>query len=129
MASRKNNLKKGQVMLLTAIFFMAFTITVCLGFVNPTVQQVKTSSGYWNIKNSYYLTESGIEESIYRFANGLNLYNNENFLINDSTIFIYPSGEEGHKFFRSEYNGEKMKTEAHKAGDNKFEILDWREIQ
>ena len=119
-------------MLLTAIFFMAFALTMCLGFVNPVVQQVKTSSGYWNIRSSYYLTESGIEESVYRFANELLLNENETFLINDSTIFIYPSGEEGHKFFRSEYYddlyGKKMEVEAHKAGDNKFEILDWREI-
>lgn len=119
-------------MLLTAIFFMTFAITMCLGFVNPIVQQVKISSSYWNIKSGYYLTESGVEESVYRFANELLLNENETFLINDSTIFIYPSGEDGHKFFRSECYDDlyenKMEVEAHKLGDNKSEILDWREI-
>ena len=128
--NKKINLKNGQVMLLTAIFFMTFTVTICLGFIDPIVEQARISSHYWNINNNYYLSEAGIEDLIYRFKNKVTLDGNEIVFINGSRIPVYSSGDEGHKILTSEFGTDldyqKIRVEAQRAGDKKFIILDWR---
>ena len=118
-------------MLLTAIFFMTFALTICLGFINPIIEQAKISANYWSSKNSYYVAESGIEESLYRFKKDDIFDEDQDFTINGLSVLIYPSGTEDLKILRSKYIGSLYKKEmivnAKKDEDNKVTIIDWRE--
>jgi len=119
-------------MLLTAIFFTVFALTICLGFINPIIEQVKISNNYWGVKNSYYLAESGIEDLIYRSKNNMLSDEGEVFLVNADFVSIYASGTEKNILI-SEYNNaeysKKLKAEVQKeAEEQPFEILDWRII-
>ena len=60
------NKKKGQVMLITAVLFMSISLIIVFGLTNPIIQQAKISSNLWNSKQSYYLSEAGLEDVLYK---------------------------------------------------------------
>jgi hypothetical protein len=130
--NKKINLKNGQVMLLTAIFFMTFALTISLGFINPTIEQTKISNNYWGVKNAYYLAESGVEDLIYRSREGGLISGDDSFLINNETISLSASGDATSTLV-SQINkiefGKKIIVKTQKKdGDKPFKILDWREM-
>jgi hypothetical protein len=131
--NKKINFKEGQIMLLTAIFFVTFALTICLGFINPIIEQKKISDNYWNIKNNYYVVESGSEELLNRYKSGAYLNEGETFTINSSVVSIFSTSSIPADILRSEYNTSLYKKEilikAQKDEDNKITIIDWREIK
>jgi hypothetical protein len=64
-----NKIKKGYIMLLTTIIFMLVSVIIVLGISTPTVKQILLSRDTWGAKQSYYLTESGVEDVMYRLKN------------------------------------------------------------
>ncbi|MFA6430654.1 MAG: hypothetical protein WC229_02995 [Candidatus Paceibacterota bacterium] len=126
---RQNNLKSGQVMILTAIFFVVFTSGICLGLIDPVVEQIKNSNYYWNLNESYYLVEAGVEDVAYRFKGNVNMNGEETTLINQSGIVTDISEQDGNGITVSALGDERVRTELKKGIDEQpFEILNWREI-
>lgn len=82
----KKNYKKGQVMLLTAIFFVAFSSIVIFGFVTPMIKQTKITSDLWNTKKSFFLSESGAEDVVYRIKNGFTVNSGDALALIDGGI-------------------------------------------
>jgi hypothetical protein len=62
----KNDFKKGYVMLLTTIIFMMVSIIIIFGISTPTIKQILLSRDIWSAKQSYYLSEAGVEDVMYR---------------------------------------------------------------
>ena len=60
----KNN--SGYVMLLTTIIFMMVSTVIIFGLSTPTLQQIFSSRDIWSAKQSYYLSEAGVEDVVYR---------------------------------------------------------------
>ena len=60
----KNN--SGYVMLLITIIFMMVSVVIILGLSTPTLQQIFSSRDVWSAKQSYYLSEAGAEDVVYR---------------------------------------------------------------
>ena len=58
--------KNGYVMLLTAIIFTMVSLVIVLGISTPIIKQILLSRDIWNAKQSYYLSEAGAEDVLYR---------------------------------------------------------------
>jgi len=52
--------------MLLAVIFTALTLVIALGLATPIVKQILSSSDIWSEKQSYYLSESGVEDVLYR---------------------------------------------------------------
>lgn len=75
--------KKGQAMLITAIFFMSFSLVISAGLILPMAKQFRISSNLWKSAESYYITESGVEDLVYRVKGGME-YDTTEFLSIDN---------------------------------------------
>lgn len=53
-------------MLLTVVVFMMVSLVIIFGISTPIVRQIFASRDIWNAKQAYYLSESGIEDVVYR---------------------------------------------------------------
>jgi len=53
-------------MLLTAIIFMSVSIIIVFGLSTPIIKQMFLSRDIWGAKQSYYLSEAGTEDVLYR---------------------------------------------------------------
>ncbi|MFH1455080.1 MAG: choice-of-anchor R domain-containing protein [bacterium] len=62
----KNIFSGGYVMLLTAVIFMMVSLVIVFGLTTPIVKQILISRDVWNAKQSYYLSEAGAEDVMYR---------------------------------------------------------------
>jgi len=84
---KRINLQKGAVMLLTSLLFMSFALVISFGLANPIIKQSKISVNLWGSKESYYLSESGMEDVLYRVKNNMTVGTNETLVMNDySTV-------------------------------------------
>jgi len=53
-------------MLVTAIIFTLVSVTIVLGLTTPIIKQILLSDDIWAAKQSYYLSEAGAEDVLYR---------------------------------------------------------------
>ena len=60
---KQNN---GYTMLVTAIIFTLVSVTIILGLTTPIIKQILLSDDIWGAKQSYYLSEAGAEDVLYR---------------------------------------------------------------
>jgi len=60
-------------MILTAIFFVVFTSIFIFGLITPIIKQTKITSDLWSTKNSFFMSESGMADVIYRVKNGFSV--------------------------------------------------------
>ena len=67
----KSKIKKGYVMLLTAIIFMMVSLIIIFGLATPTIKQIFASRDIWSAKQSYYLSEAGVEDVLYRIKDSV----------------------------------------------------------
>ncbi|MFA6301022.1 MAG: choice-of-anchor R domain-containing protein [Candidatus Paceibacterota bacterium] len=70
----KKKLKKikkngGAAMLISVIFFLFISLAIISGLVSPTVREFKISADSIRSKQSYFLSESGVEDAYYRLKN------------------------------------------------------------
>lgn len=69
--SHANSSERGQIMILSIIFFSAATITIIVGAVLPIVRQLQVGQNFQHSKQSYYTAEAGSEDAYYRIKNSL----------------------------------------------------------
>lgn len=81
-SKNRKYLEKGQVMLVVVVFFMSFVLIVSLGLINPIIKQFNLTSDIWKSKESYYISESGIEDVVFRIKNNMTVSSNENLKLN-----------------------------------------------
>ena len=62
----KQKKNTGYAMLLTAIIFTLVSIVIVLGLTTPIIKQIMLSDDIWGSKQSYYLSEAGVEDVLYR---------------------------------------------------------------
>ena len=81
-SKKRKYLEKGQVMLVVIVFFMSFALIISLGLINPIIKQFNLTSDIWKSKESYYVSESGIEDVIFRIKNNMTVGSSENLVLN-----------------------------------------------
>ena len=53
-------------MLLTTVIFMMISLVIVFGLSTPIIKQIFLSRDIWSAKQSYYLSEAGVEDVLYR---------------------------------------------------------------
>jgi hypothetical protein len=82
---KNNNLKKGQVMLTTVIFFLFASMVIVFGIINPILKQVAISKDLEKSYSSYYLANSALEDAVYRVKNNKQFSSPRTLALNNST--------------------------------------------
>jgi len=59
----------GQAMLILVVFFLFISLAIITGLVSPSVRQFKVASDFIYSRQSFFLSESGIEDAYYRLKN------------------------------------------------------------
>ncbi|MCX6717822.1 MAG: hypothetical protein NTU76_04075 [Candidatus Taylorbacteria bacterium] len=110
---KRISLKKGQVMLVVIVFFMSFALIISLGLINPIIKQFNLASDIWKSKESYYVSESGIEDVIFRIKNNMTVGSSENLVLNgfDVDTSITPTLDGKVLITESDRNGYTKKIE------------------
>ncbi len=75
----------GQAMMIATIFFLVISITIIFGLVGPIVKQQKIVSNLMLSRQSYFLSEAGIEDVVYRLISGQPVGTTETLTLSSST--------------------------------------------
>ena len=118
--NKNNKIKttKGYIMLLTTVVFMMVSFIIVFGLTTPIIKQFLSSRDIWGAKQSYYLSEAGIEDVIFRVKNSMTVSDTQETLNIDGfeTVTLINtdslSGNKTIKTNESDYNGYKRKIEA-----------------
>lgn len=69
-------------MITIVIFFVAISLSIIIGIISPTIREVRIVRGAVASRQSYFLSESGIEDAIYRIKTGRNISASEIITLN-----------------------------------------------
>ena len=92
----KNN-QKGAAMLIVMVFFLFISLAIVVGLTSPAVNGSKIVTADLNSKLSYFLAESGVEDTFYREINGKNVSNNSALALGSNTTNTVISSLSGNK--------------------------------
>jgi hypothetical protein len=104
MFARKNseiNFKKGQAIITAVIFFLFVSMTTILGVTAPVYKEVQLANDINKSKESFYLSESGQEDAVYRLKNGISISNTEVLTLGSSTVSTIIQDNSGMKVITS----------------------------
>ncbi len=76
----------GQAMMVTVVFFLFISLAVMFGLVNPTLTETKLARSLAYSSQSYFLSEGGLEDSIYRLKEGLTVDTTETLALGGVTV-------------------------------------------
>ncbi len=90
----QSHYKKGQVVLIAVIFFMAISLVMVLGVSFPIVQQIRGGVESYSSKQSYILADSLNDDVIYRFNNNKTTPTTQTVSLNgaSSTVTVTNTG-------------------------------------
>lgn len=84
---KTNNLKynSGAAMMMFVIFLIFGSITVIVGIVGPVMREFQIAKSSLESKNTYFLSESGVEDALYRLKNNRQISASETIVLGTST--------------------------------------------
>lgn len=83
---RKINKQSGQAMLISVVFFLFISLAIIAGLVSPSVRQFKIASDLIYSRQSFFLSESGIEDAYYRLKNAKPIGDSVSLSLGDNTV-------------------------------------------
>jgi hypothetical protein len=83
---RHKNTKKGQAIITATVLFLIISTTIILGISTPVYKEVRTIRDTSSSKASYFASESGQEDAIYRIKSNLQLSDLETLSLNNSVV-------------------------------------------
>jgi hypothetical protein len=72
-------------MLISVVLFLFVSMTIILGVVSPILKQATISKNIITSKGSFYLSEAGVEDVLYRLKNGKQVAGTETLTLNGGT--------------------------------------------
>ncbi len=81
----KINRQKGAAMLVSILFFSFISLATISGLVAPSVREFKTANNFISSHQSYFLSESVLEDSFYRLKNGLTIGQTNTITLNGNS--------------------------------------------
>ena len=113
---KKINIKNGYVMLLTVVIFMMVSLIISFGLTTPIIKQILSSRDIWGARQAYYLSEAGLEDSIFRIKSNMTIGSNETLNIDNfnTTTLVNRDSLTGDYTVRtsdSDYNNYERKLE------------------
>ena len=82
---RKINKQSGVAMMMSVVFFLFISLAITSGLVAPSVREFKISSDLSKSHQSFFLSESAIEDSYYRLKTGKNIGSTNILTLNGNT--------------------------------------------
>jgi Tfp pilus assembly protein PilX len=76
---------KGAAMLIVVLFFVFISLTLLVGIVTPVVREFRISSANLESKQAYFLSESGVEDALYRVKNNKQIGSSETLVLGTSS--------------------------------------------
>ncbi len=76
----------GQAMIASLVFFVILILLVSSGVISPITRDFKNSNLNLKSKQTYYLSESGVEDVLYRLLNNIEVDENEVLDINENQV-------------------------------------------
>ena len=83
---KKLHKQKGNVMLVTVLFFTLMATTAIVGVTGPASRDFQSVKKEETGKKSYIAAESGIEDVAYRVLNGLQVGSSQTLTVGDATV-------------------------------------------
>jgi hypothetical protein len=75
--------QKGNVLILTTVFFVAISLSVCLGLAIPAIRAHKVAEHTLHSKRSYYLSQSGVDDVFYRLKAGMDVQSSQTLVLDE----------------------------------------------
>ncbi len=72
-------------MLVAVIFFLFISLAIIAGLVSPSVREFRTANVNLNSKKSYFLSESGSEDAVYRIKKSMTIGASETITLNSNS--------------------------------------------
>ncbi len=82
---KKIKRNSGAAMLMSVIFFLFISLAIISGLVSPTVREFKNASINLNSKKSYFLSESGGEDALYRILKNISVGESETIILDSNS--------------------------------------------
>ncbi|MFM7088618.1 MAG: hypothetical protein ACKOW9_03740 [Candidatus Paceibacterota bacterium] len=76
----------GQAMIASVVFFVVMVLVVVSGLVSPVTRDYKNTNLNLNSRQTYYTSESGVEDVLYRLLSNIEVDENETLFINDTQV-------------------------------------------
>ncbi len=87
----------GAAMMILVLFFVFISLALLVGIVTPVVREFQIASANLESKQAYYLSESGLEDAMYRLNNNMQIGSTTTLTLGTSTattvITNEPSGQ------------------------------------
>lgn len=81
----KKHRNTGAAMMILVFFFLFISISILAGIVTPVVREFKIASNSLLSKQSYFASESGVEDAIYRLKTNKQISSTENIVLSTAT--------------------------------------------
>lgn len=102
MTNSHHKYQNGQAMIIATIFFLVVSLTIIFGLTGPLVRETRSISDLQASRSSYFLSESGIEDVVYRLKNGLDVSGGSEILtLNGQTATTEIIDENGGKTIKT----------------------------
>ncbi|MFA6274498.1 MAG: hypothetical protein WC662_05035 [Candidatus Paceibacterota bacterium] len=75
----------GQAMLISVVFFLFISLATISGLVSPSVREFKIANDLIRSGQSYFLSESGVEDAYYRLKNAKPIGSSTSIILNGNT--------------------------------------------
>jgi hypothetical protein len=95
--TNKNTLERGHVTIIATLLFVFASLVVIYGISEPLIRQARTTSDAFTSRQSYFLAESGVEDTIARLKLGHVVAPSEVLTLNGSSATILTTDTEGGK--------------------------------
>ncbi len=83
--NKKINYQSGQAMLISVIFFLFISISIIAGLVGPTVREFNIANDSLRSRQSFFLSESAMEDAYYRINKNKSIGSTDVLTLNGST--------------------------------------------
>lgn len=80
--------ESGAALLIAVIFFLIISVTIVVGSVETVVGSRKIAQNLIKSKSSYFTSEAGIEDALYRVKKNKQISNPEAMTLNDGTVSV-----------------------------------------
>ena len=84
--NQKNNLNKGQALLISLVFFSFLSLSIVMGLSVPVVREFRISSNNLESKKSFFLSESGVEDAYYRIKTSQTIGTAETITLDNHSV-------------------------------------------
>src|SRR3989338_3431707 len=84
----------GQAMIISLVFFLFISIAIIAGVVSPAVSEYRVVNNLLQSRQSFFLSESVVEDAYFRLKNGKTIDSTETLTLNggSATAVITDSG-------------------------------------